>query len=267
MSHDVVSYTVALPGLFGPLAVLPSTDQVNICVDDVETRQGNFAFFDIFHQQIYLTAYHSWLSRRLWLSYYESNNNLLPTSADQSAIQNLLVGLSGQLHRESALDYSLLSHCLLLQKKYVSLSSLHALLRDYLQCDLSIHSLQPVRQLIKVKDRMLLSSHCKKNPLGVTSGLGASIISYQSDLVLELGPLSYQQYLALLPGAQQSKQLQSTLYRLVPSHLTVYCQLVLARNENTCFKLGDTAMVLGRVSWLGRASVLKNRHGCCYGIV
>ena len=86
--------------------------------------------------------------------------------------------------------------------------------------------------------------------LGRSATIGPRSFQRQQRIELLIGPLTFTDYVAFLPGGERRKTLQSAVRDLVGDGLDVDVRLVLKRNDVPAARIG--AMRIGHIAWLAR---------------
>jgi|GEM_PF-5297455 len=261
------SHTISLnmPGLFGPLGVLPLFDQKLTAKSPAEVQQATTTFFDIFHHQLSLCAYQSWLNNRLIKSYH------LRASQDSNDVESLLMhrflsGLANTKHVANAIDAFIASSSLLLRKKELSTSVLESLLKAYFTLPLSINNLKGIYQRAEKNDLSYLSAEEFLSALGENSILGETIYVYHNQIEIIIGPLNYQDYQSFLPGGQALNDLKQLIKKLVPFQFEIQVQLILFNEAIPLPRLNQPFVQLGRTAWLPAKDSCQHKQGCVFSI-
>lgn len=254
-NETVWEMTVNMPGLVGMLGILPREDQQLTAVKNKQIRAANLAWLDIFHHRIILLTYQSWLGHRLLLQ-YQSKNQL------RNQQHKLLVHHASQESGQSPIEAFMVRHSLLLRKGFVSISSLQSLLQEYLQIPSRIYGFNIVKHKLANEQQTKLGSDHAQNQLGHDTHLGSQINMAQSQIAIDIGPLSYEQYCACLPEGSILEQIKQLIQKCVPCSIETKAQLYLKKHAWPSSRLQKNHMQLGRTAWLSAHATNDNLKGC-----
>ena len=261
--NDYWHITLNLPGLFGPLGVLPKRDQNLVAMKDAHIKESNSAFFDIFHHELTLRSYESWLSHRLFLTFQDRHRHKISTN---KTLHPMLMRLAGGFFNRTSIDEFIVSQSLVFRKKYISSSSLESLLKSYFCFQICVHNFSSNYHIIVKKDLSFLSKKVNQNTLGQDVRLGQSIVVFQNQIRMDIGPLMYQDYKACLPGGDVLLVLKKMIEKIVPHHIEVRAKLIIAQCALPKLQLKESYHQLGRTAWLGVKPILENKDGCSFSI-
>jgi type VI secretion system protein ImpH len=114
----------------------------------------------------------------------------------------------------------------------------------------------PVQLMEFVADWMPIPRHLQSSlggpnaALGRSATIGPRVFTRQSRVEVRIGPLSYRDYLAFLPGGKRLELVKKAIRDLIGEALDVDFRLVLAQDEVPLPKIGNVQ--LGRTTWLAR---------------
>jgi type VI secretion system protein ImpH len=254
-----------LTGLVGPLGVLPLMDQQLVSSLDTNIKESNSAFFDIFHHELTMRSYESWLAHRILLTYQKRNHLQVKTPTDRT-LHSLLIHLAGSLSNRTSIDDFMVSHALIFRKKYISTSSLEALLRSYFGFELRVQNFSPNFHCISEKNFSRLSKMAHQNSLGQDVRLGQSIVVYQNQIRIDIGPLNWNDYQMCLPGGEGLLHLKKMIEKIVPHHIEVRAKLVIKQSALPRFVLSPNCQQLGRTAWLCAKPITQDKEGCSFSV-
>ena len=212
-----------LPGLIGPLAALPQYDQVTLITNNKEKSDAVLALFNIFHQRLLGYQYITWLQKRPVLNYHLLHDFNKMHEGSQSSTKSMgyhhqaLVSLAGQPCDYSVLTRFLQAQTLLLRQRPLSRVVIESLLRAYFKFSVTLTAHLPSRCMIPKEEQTRLVQKHHANQLGKETVLGKSLWLCAQRSFLTIGPLSYREFLTLLPGGKMLAQLKEMLCRLMPA--------------------------------------------------
>jgi type VI secretion system protein ImpH len=133
---------------------------------------------------------------------------------------------------------------------------LRSILRAGLGVPVQIVEWLPQWLPVEEPQRTALRAHATTRQLGADAMLGAAVRDAQTKFEVRLGPLSREQYAALLPGAPLTQQLTDWVRQYAGVEWSWDVRLLMAANQ-----VAGTALAVGRplgfASWLGtRTSTL-----------
>ncbi|WP_028693317.1 type VI secretion system baseplate subunit TssG [Pseudomonas cremoricolorata] len=243
-------------GLGGPNGPLPLH-----LTEYARERQRNHAdttskrFLDVFHHRLLSLFYRAWAEARPTVSHdrpgddYWAGRLAALSGRGQPALQG-----QGPLPDTAKLHYS--GH-LAAQTRYPD--GLCGILASYFGVPVSLE--EYVGQWLELPERSQLG--VRANRLGVDMCLGRHVWDRQHKFRLRLGPLSLDQYHALLPGGQAFSELAAWVAEYLGHELDWEVQLILRREQVPALQPG-TGRRLGFDTWLGSpehdASDLKLAH-------
>ena len=220
--------SVNFMGLFGPNGPLPlhlteyARERLRHHHDPTLAR-----FADIFHHRMISLFYRAWANTRPTVSYDR------PDSDRFSFYVGSLLGVGGEAFKQrDALDdrakryYS--GH---FSAKSQSPSGLRAIISDILQASVDVSEFVGEWMAIQRSDQTRLGMAPKTASLGESALLGAVVWGCQHKFRLILGPLTLQQYLALLPGGTSLPQLIAIVRNYVGDAFVWEAQLILDNNQ------------------------------------
>jgi type VI secretion system protein ImpH len=266
INNNAYKVTLNLPGLFGPLGVLPLFDQELTSKSSAEVQDATVTFFDIFHHQLSLCAYQSWLNNRLIKSYHVKNRTLENANEQSLVMHRFLACLANTENNRSHIDDYITSKALLLRKKELSTSVLESLLKAYLNIPMVIINLNGIYQKAEKDDLAYLSSISNPSALGENTILGETIYVYHNQIKLVIGPLSYKDYQSFLPGGNALDDLQRLVKKLVSFQFEVRVQLILDQSDIPLLTLQKPLVQLGRTTWLYSNNIVHHKNGCSFTI-
>jgi type VI secretion system protein ImpH len=262
--HGQWNVILNLPGLVGPIATLPQYDQVSLIANNAEQSHAVMDLFNIFHQRLISYRYITWLQKRPILNYQ------LPLAMDKEEKREesphgaigfnhqALAYLAGQPCDDSAITHFLQAQALVLRKRPLSTVVIEALLSTYFQMSIKLSTHVPSRCPIPLDEQTRLSSKSHCNQLGQETILGNSLWLCAQKSFLTIGPLSYQQFLSLIPGGKMLQQLKEMIGRLLPANIATIATLILKKEAIPSLCLTSKPYQLGWNSWL--CSNLYQKH-------
>lgn len=236
-------------GLFGPNGPMPlvMTEYVRERAE-LHGDKALVEFFDLFHHRLIALFYRAWAEA-------QPTNSLDRPEADSfSRFVTSLLGLhggAGSTGAESVPEHAMLFHAGHLSRQVRNPEGLARILSSYFQVEATIAEYAAHWMPIPREQQTRLGA-LSGSQLGVDAVAGARVLDRQHHFSIALGPLSYPQYSALLPGRRAHQQLATWVRDYVGLELGWQVTLVLRASEVPACKLGGSQQ-LGWSSWLGSA--------------
>jgi len=136
---------------------------------------------------------------------------------------------------------------------------LAAILRGFFGCPCRIQEWMPQWLNLMEKDCTRLGDEIIANRLGRGAICGTSILDRQRKFRIHIGPLSFDEYRAFLPGQIRFRQMRDWVRNYVGVEFSWDARLVLRHNDVSPLRLGTATSMLGWTSWLGRSAAGENR--------
>jgi type VI secretion system protein ImpH len=246
---------VSFIGLTGPSGVLPHhyTALILRRIRDKDFSLRNF--LDLFHHRMISFFYRAWGKYRLPFAYERSK--FVPASKDfVTWVLYCLIGmgtggLQGRLKvdDEALLYYS--GHFAHFPRSAVSLESI---LTDYFALPVRVLQLQGQWLHLGLGEQSSIASPAHpqglNNELGVSLVAGGRVWDLQSKFRLEVGPLTYPEFLRFLPRGELLLALCQMTRTYVGPDIDFDVQLVLKAEEVPATQLGPETTSLGWNCWL-----------------
>jgi len=235
--------TATFLGLYGsssPLPIFYTEDLLDEASSDESVIRD---FLDIIHQRLYHLYFQCWSKYRLFIRVVEENNPI-----DRERLY-CLIGLGEKELRDTVPDsWSLLRYAGLLTQNPRSALGLKTLLRDVFAIK-SIRITQNVQRMVPIPADQRLSMGTSCCRLGVDAVLGSEIADQMGKFRIEIGPLSWEGYNDLVPGAPLHEKLARYVKFYLLDPLAVDLKLILAAGEAKPLRLGDPTARLGLNTW------------------
>ena len=257
--------SVNFMGLTGPSGVLPEHYSA-LMVRNV--RAKNLAlrdFFDLINHRAISLFYRAWGKYRLTEAYERA-----PEEEEDPITASIyaLVGFENRYlrHRMTVDDESLLYYAGGLVIESRPATGLETLLSDYFAMPVTLSQFQGRWLSLRVEDRSALHPELSAAPgycrLGVDAVAGDRVWDVQSSFRINLGPLSYRDFVGFMPDGAQMRKL-SEWTRLYAGPEKAFDVALTLRKEEVPFcrltSVGDEAPRLGWNTWLKEHEVLYDR--------
>jgi type VI secretion system protein ImpH len=240
-------------GLFGPNGPLPLH-----LTEFVRERARHHddhaltAFVDLFHHRLILLFYRAWADAQPTVSL---------DRGEGGRFDRYLASLIHLARREARRPDTLSDHARYFMAGHLvrqtrNAEGLRSILRAGLGVPVQIVEWLPQWLPVEEPQRTALRAHATTRQLGADAMLGAAVRDAQTKFEVRLGPLSREQYAALLPGAPLTQQLTDWVRQYAGVEWSWDVRLLMAANQ-----VAGTALAVGRplgfASWLGtRTSTL-----------
>ena len=194
---DIPTVTVALPGLLGPMRVLPD-DYTELAIRQQAFGDESFAaFFDIFHHRLMALYYRAWEKHQFVLSQEQAGK-------ERDVVTGYLLDLIGMgtpgLERRLPFpEENLLRYAGLLAQRPRSAECLRAMLHDWLGIPVAIEQFRGRWHALEDEELSELGSGEMSSSLGEGAVAGDMVWNVQSLIRIVLGPLTDEEYFEFLP--------------------------------------------------------------------
>jgi len=246
-SQDNHAYVVTATflGLYGSSSPLPTFYTEDLLQEAAEDESVTRDFIDIFNQRLYEHLYSCWTKYRLYLKVTEEQN--------PSHIERLfcLLGLSSEiLRKQIPEEHRLLRYLGLVTQYPRSALGLKTMLSDALE-GTRIEVLPCVARMARIP----LDQQCRLgvsgSTLGVDAFIGEELPDRSGKFRLKIGPLSKDQFQALLPGQDKHSLLVFLTDFYVSTALEYDMELLVSAGQVSSARLGDPeSAMLGWNTWL-----------------
>lgn len=246
--NDEVIFLVTFLGLYGINSPIP-----RCYVEQVDFQQRILGagqvplqnFLDIFNNRFYWLYYQAWKKYRFYLHLNSNENNKIIQRINSFSGR----GFFGKNKNKELSDYALLKFSGLFSLRVRNKSGLEVLL-NYLfpQYVNKINEFVPT--WLELTDAPLLGGD--DNILGETSFIGRHALDYTGRISIEIGPMSFNDYLDFLPGKTQSKKLTELLSIYLNDGLEYDFCFKIKSETITTIAWNDERLKLGSTLWLGK---------------
>ena len=240
--------TATFMGLYGIGSPLPVYFYDSVATETEESKPLR-DFLDLFNHRLYSLFYRSWKKYRLLFHYN--------TASSREALAVRALSLSG-LGTKKAIDDSIIEPIRLaafagaLSMRAHNAEGLQNLVAEFLG-GVQVSVLENVSRWVTIPRR---GSVGRKSSipavLGQTACIGEQVHDISGKFCMVVGPLTLQQYLALLPGGSSARLLQFLVRLYVRDTLAYDVELKLITIEIPAYRLGDRTLKLGLTTWLGK---------------
>jgi type VI secretion system protein ImpG len=219
-----------LCGVDSPLATFETEDLFD---DEANDKSAVRDFLDIIHQRLYTLYATSWSKYRTLIRIVEERN---PAEMRRAWC---LLGMGEKELAELAPDsFPFLRYSGLFARLTRPVSALEAMLRDALRID-RIEIIQCAKRVVPIPEEQQMKLDSGNNTLDVDAVLGPEVEDWMGKMIIRAGPLSWEQYTALLPGASIHNLMAMLVHLYLPHPLVLELELVLAEGEAPPFAMDD----------------------------
>lgn len=243
---EMVVNVLGLGGALGPLP-LAVTELIVERSFRKDTAFGDF--LDIFNHRLISLLYRARKKYRPALD---------PKAPDRSRIASVLyaflgLGMPSLRDRMKITDRALLPYAGLLVDRYRSTSGLVRLLEDYFDVPAGVVQFEGRWDVLEDDDVTKIGASGQNQVLGGGAILGRRLWSDDAGIEVQLGPLTFDQFLAFLPNGRAFAALVSAVRFYVSEQVGFAFRLTLAAAAVPALRLSATKGVrLGWTSWLTR---------------
>ncbi len=248
IENGEIKFILNFLGLYGINSPLPRCYHEQIAFQENILGEGNIPlqnFLDIFNNRFYWLYYQSWKKYRFYLYLNGGENNKI-TERINSFIgrgvftRNFSSGLS---------DFTLLKYAGVFSQRVRNKEGLRILL-SHLFPHFKINVKEFVLHWVELADGPTLGSG--NLLLGLNSFAGRSTIDYQSRICIEIGPISFEDYLEFLPGSENAKKLNELLKLYLNDGLEYNLKFKIIADTIISVAWNDDRLRLGSTYWLGK---------------
>lgn len=241
-------------GLFGPNGPLPLHLTEYARGRLMNAGDPTFArFADVFHHRLLTLFYRAWAQAQPTVSLDRPEEDRF--SYHLGALFGL--GMPSLRERDALPDFTKLHHAGLLSRQVRNAEGLAQFVSGAFRVPAQVEQFVGHWMPTDMRDRTKLGSSTAR--LGRNALAGKRVWDRQHKFRLHIGPLSLEQYLALLPGTQGIRKLSACVRNYVGDELAWDARLTLRKADIPQLKLGKQAR-LGLTSWLGRHA---HAHDAC----
>lgn len=243
-------------GLVGAQSLLPYhySEQV---LDRTQLKDYSLRdFYDQFNHRLVALFYLSWKKNRSHIQYEQ-----LCSTNQRDSLTTIIDALTGNF---SNAEHHLLHphifryHAGQLMQAQISAKNLEKIISNYFSVEVKI--LQNVKKVFSIPTghRISLSATDHNNQLGINSILGKTFIDFQRHFCIQLGLLTYREFLNFLPQQLALAKLKSLVFRCIGLVRSYDLELSIHPQEvPSCQLKSKNGFNLGWNTWLGNPSLAK----------
>lgn len=245
-----VNMEITFMGLIGPNGVLPQW-VTEFAIDKVNQNDKSFTdFLDMFHHRLISLFYLAWKKHHVVVNYEPGGKDRF-----SGYILSLLgLGTPGLIEAKGKSKKlfeppveSLIFYSGLLSRQIPSVVSLEAAVEYF--CSTSARVDQFIERMlpIPIEDQSQIGKANRQ--LGINTVCGSFVRERQSKFRINLGPMSYDDFLRFLPNAQMLSLTTSLIRYIVGMEYEFDVRLFVKRNEVPPCTLGETKPKSPRLGW------------------
>lgn len=246
-----IKFILNFLGLYGINSPLPRCYHEQISFQERILGTGNIPlqnFLDIFNNRFYWLYYQSWKKYRFYL-----NLNGDPENKIAERINSFIGrGIFTKPASAAISDFTLLKFAGVISQRVRSKEGLKILL-THLFPDFPVKIKEFIPHWVELVDVPELGSEDFK--LGKNSFVGSSTVDYTSRICIEVGPVSFDDYLNFLPGTVNAKKLNELLKLYVNDGLEYDVRFKIKADTIVSVSWNDERLKLGSTFWLGKPEV------------
>ncbi|QSA96399.1 type VI secretion system baseplate subunit TssG [Methylococcus sp. EFPC2] len=234
-------------GLFGPNGPLPlhlteyANDRIRHHQDLTLAR-----FADIFHHRMLSLFFRAWANARPTVSHDRPASDVYA-----GYVASLFgLGLDSLRDRDALPDLAKLHYAGLLASQTKNAEGLEAIVAGFLGFEVRVDEFVGEWMEIAPQDQTRLGGGAANGALGRSTVAGRFVWSRQYKFRIVLGPLSLDQYIAMLPGGRRLAELVAIVRNYIGDELSWDVNPILRRAEVPAMSLNGASR-LGWTSWLG----------------
>jgi type VI secretion system protein ImpH len=251
LKNKEVEFVLNFLGLYGINSPVPRCYHEQISFQEKILGEGNIPlqnFLDIFDNRFYWLYYQSWKKYKFYLHLNGNVNNKI-----SERINSFIGRGSFTKHKNSEIsDFTLLKFAGVFSQRVRNKEGLKILLTHmFPQFPITIKEFIP--HWVELVDVPKIGS--KDYSLGKNSFIGNVTVDYMSRICLEIGPVSFEEYLNFLPGTLNAKKLNELLKLYLNDGLEFDIKFKIKADTIVEISWDDDRLKLGTTFWLGKPSI------------
>jgi type VI secretion system protein ImpH len=231
-------------GLYGVASPLPGYYTEELLDEEWEEREAGRYFLDVIHQHLYPLLY------KAWVKYRFSHNAIESDDERYWEIIYSILGLPEEFREFGDLSGQFIKYAGIISQRPKTQSGLNVILSDYLE-SIEVNIEPCVRRQVSIVEHQRCKLSSINNVLGVSSVIGKQICDRSGKYNLHIGPLTGEQFQALLTDRKHVKFIRtvSDLFLAQPLQCDIILHLDKDAVKPTC--LGEPGYSsLGQSTWL-----------------
>lgn len=246
--NDEMTFVINFMGLYGVNSPLPRCYHDQVAMQQAVHGAGEVPlqnFLDIFNSRFYWLYYNAWKKYRLFLEMGENVQN----KNTQRIFAFNGVGPNLEKIKSQFSPFKLLQLSGILSLRIRNKAGLRILLNEFFPgCEIRIKEFVPNR--VKLSELPQLGK--KEMVLGKNSVLGKSVTDYLSKICIQMGPISFDEYLKFIPGGGHSLLLKELVEIYLNDNIEFDVEFIIRTEDMGSLKWDDARLRLGQSMWLGK---------------
>ena len=242
----VITFILTFMGLYGVNSPVPRCYHEQVAIQQRTLGAGAVPlqnFLDIFNNRFYWLYYQSWKKYRFYLFLNNSANNKIVERINSFTGR----GLYSKSKDKVIHDFALLKFSGVFTQRVRNKAGLKILL-SYLFPDFKMKVKEYIPRWIKLTDIPELG----EQKLGVNTYIGEYTIDYKSRICIEVGPITFEEYLDFLPGTYHAKRLIELLKLYLNDGLEFDFKFIIKGSTIETVSWENEKLKLGSTFWLGK---------------
>jgi type VI secretion system protein ImpH len=244
----VLTYVLTFMGLYGINSPVPRCYHEQVALQQSTHGSGEVPlqnFLDLFNNRFYRLYYQAWKKSRVFLGMAEPSDSSVSILLSLSGLKDLL----GR-KRHSLPMATLIRLTGILSSRVRNAVGLAILLGEFMpEFKPRVKEFVPTRVPLDGRPSLGRPSSFK---LGKTSIVGRSVLDFRRRICVELGPLSFSEYLELVPGGRRASVLRDLLDIYLRDSMETDVRFTIVSSSITTIPLSDRRIRLGSSFWVGR---------------
>jgi len=256
-----ISFVLNFLGLYGINSPLPRCYHEQVAMQQSILGENEVPlqnFLDIFNDRFYWLYYQSWKKYKYYYYFNEGSTNKVTQRI------NAFIGRGPNYARkESKISHhTLLKFSGFLSNRVRNKAGLSIIL-SYVFPFIKIKIKEFVPKWVKISNVPQLggTETNESLKLGVNSFIGDSALDYMSRICIEIGPISFEEYLSFTPNSEKSEKLKELLDIYLNDGLEYDVKIIVNSETIKPIDWNDDRLRLGSSVWLGKP---KNESNSIY---
>ncbi|MBL1212181.1 MAG: type VI secretion system baseplate subunit TssG [Ignavibacteriae bacterium] len=249
ISDNEIEYILNFLGLYGVNSAIPRCYHEQVALQQSIFGKNEVPlqnFLDIFNNRFYWLYYQSWKKYKYYYYFHEGSTNKV------SQRINSFIGRGPNFaKKESRIShYTLLKFSGFLSNRVRNKAGLMIIL-NHLFPFIKMKVREFVPKWVKFSETPELGSG-EGMVLGVNTFIGESALDYMSRICIEIGPISFEEYLTFTPNSENSEKLKELLELYLNDGLEYDVKIIVKADTIKTIDWKDTRQKLGSSVWLGK---------------
>jgi len=246
--NGVMTFILTFMGFYGINSPLPRCYHEQVALQQRLLGPGEVPlqnFLDIFNNRFYFLYYQSWKKYRFYLHINEDKENKIAERINSFTGQ----GLFSKNKKNKLSEFVLLKFSGFFSQRVRNKAGLKILI-SYLFPQYEMEIKEFIPRWIELSDIPKLGSDESK--LGENNFIGVHTRDYSSRICIQIGPISFEDYLDFLPGKEKSDRLIELLQLYLNDGLEFDFEFKIKAETIVAISWNDERLKLGSTFWLGK---------------